>query len=158
MHLWCFCPKSQAYAIHVWFTGLDWLNYSAMSKSGIYLQNLLVMGETRSQLINNIHAPSMIYGENRIHTHKYQWCSPSGDRTRGCSAGHRQDGREPWLLVAPLLRRSAAPGNVNSTTRSTHLGPVQRVHHVAVHCTAREAMTFLREYFERLEKKEAKRI
>ena len=77
---------------------------------------------------------------------------------RGCSAGHRQDGREPWLLVAPLLRRSTAPGNVNSTTRSTHPGPVQRLHHVAVHCTAREAMTFLREYFERLEKKEAKRI
>lgn len=99
MHLWCFCPKSQAYAIHVWFTGLDWLNYSAMSKSGIYLQNLLVMGKTRSQLINNIHAPSMIYGENRIHTHKYQWCSPSGDRTR-----------EGAPLATPGWKRALAPG------------------------------------------------
>lgn len=80
MHLWCFCPESQAYAIHVWLSGLDWLSYSALSKSGTYLQNLLVMGETRSKLISNIHAPSMIYGANRIHTHKYQWCSPSEDR------------------------------------------------------------------------------
>lgn len=76
---------------------------------------------------------------------------------RGRSPGHRQDGRQPWLLVAPLLR-SAAPGNVSSTTRSTHPGPVQRLHHAAVHCTAREATTFLREYFESLEKEEVKRI
>lgn len=153
MHLWCFCPKSQAYAIHGWFTGFGWLNYSAMSKSGTYLQNFLVMGETRSKLISSIHASSMIYEENRIHTHKYQWCS-----ARGRSIGHRREGREPWLLVVPLLRGSAAAGNVSSVTRSTHPGPVQRLHHVPVHRTAQEAMAFLRESFERLEKKKAKRI
>ena len=100
MHLWCFCPKSQAYAIHVWLTGLDWLSYSAMSKSGTYLQNLLVMGETRSKLISNIHAPSVIYGVNRIHTHKLSvMLTEWRQARRGHSAGHRWDGREPWLLV-----------------------------------------------------------
>lgn len=149
-----FYPESQAYAIHVWLSGLDWLSYSAMSKSGTYLQNLLVMGETRSKLMIQysctIHD---LWGEQNPYTQISVMLTEWRQARRGRS-WPPLTGREPWLLVAPLLRRSAAPGNV-SHQQKAHAGPVQRLHPAAVHCMAREAAYLAREYFERLEKKEA---